>query len=363
MFDLTKENSQYKIVGDRGVCLLCADCLDALTSIKDNSVDAIVTDPPAGIAFMNKDWDKDKGGRDTWIVWLTDVMIECRRVLKPNGKMLVWAIPRTSHWTCKAIEKSGMYIKGKQYFIFGSGFPKSHNISKAIDKKFGAKRDVIGIVNNTYDGSVRDPKKHKSPSELSNIGEWGLNETPHGQPLTKPATKEAKRWDGYGTALKPSTEEWIYATKNENAEESSGFYYGSKAQVKDRNEGIDKEKFLKSVGHNRFDQCKTCGGYILQNPDRPSACKCDEPVRGDNIIKGNHHPTVKSADLMKFLCGNITDEGGIVLDPFMGSGSTGKACLQSGYQFIGIEKEEEYFEIAKARIDYELDKPIQDTLW
>ena len=357
MFDLTRENSRYKIVGDRGVCLLCADCLDVLKGIKGNSVDSIVTDPPAGIAFMGKDWDKDKGGRDAWVGWMAEIMTECGRILKPSGKMLVWAIPRTSHWTCKAIENAGLYIKGKQYFIFGSGFPKSHNISKAIDKKFGAEREIVGVKKLVDGSNARQTAKFTNAS--TNISGMRCG----GNLETLPNTDEAKKWDGWGTALKPSVEEWIYATKNEFGEGVSDFYYGSKVQPKDRNEGIDKKKFSKSIGYNRFDQCGICGGYILQNPNRPSACKCEEPERMDNIIEGNHHPTVKSTDLMRFLCDVVASDDAIVLDPFMGSGSTGKACVRNGCRFVGIEQEREYFEIAKARIEYELDKPIQSTLW
>jgi len=121
------------------------DCLAVLKTLEANSLDAIVTDPPAGIAFMGKEWDEDKGGRTAWMAWMTEVATACLRVLKPGGHALVWALPRTSHWTGAAWEDAGFEVRDKVYHAFGSGFPKSHNISKAIDREAGATREVIGI--------------------------------------------------------------------------------------------------------------------------------------------------------------------------------------------------------------------------
>jgi len=109
--------------------VLNGDCLEVLRGMADNSVDSIVTDPPAGIAFMGKEWDRDKGGRDAWIAWMRSVAAECLRVIKPGGHAFVWAIPRTSHWTGMAWEDAGWQPRDKCYHIFGSGFPKSHNLS------------------------------------------------------------------------------------------------------------------------------------------------------------------------------------------------------------------------------------------
>ena len=120
------------------------DCLEVMKEFEDNSVAACITDPPGGIAFMGKEWDKDKGGREQWITWLSEIMAEVLRVLKPGGMCLVWSIPRTSHWTGMALEDAGFEIRDKIYHLFGSGFPKSLNISKSIDKKNGAIREVVG---------------------------------------------------------------------------------------------------------------------------------------------------------------------------------------------------------------------------
>ena len=119
------------------------DCLAELKRLPDNSIDSVVTDPPAGIGFMGKHWDKDKGGRDKWIDWLAEVMAECKRVVKPGAHIFVWALPRTSHWTATAVENAGFEVRDIVTHLFGSGFPKSHNISKAIDRAAGAEREVV----------------------------------------------------------------------------------------------------------------------------------------------------------------------------------------------------------------------------
>lgn len=112
--------------------IIHSDCLEALRTLPAESVDSLVSDPPAGISFMGRGWDGDKGGRDAWIQWLTEVMRECYRVLKPGAHGLVWAIPRTSHWTATALENAGFEIRDTILHCFGTGFPKSLNINKAL---------------------------------------------------------------------------------------------------------------------------------------------------------------------------------------------------------------------------------------
>ena len=102
--------------------LLQGDCLEVMKGLADNSVDSIVTDPPAGISFMGKAWDHHKGGRDQWIIWTQSVATECNRLLKPGGHALVWAIPRTSHWTATAWENAGFEVRDIITHCFGSGF-------------------------------------------------------------------------------------------------------------------------------------------------------------------------------------------------------------------------------------------------
>lgn len=110
------------------------DSIEILKTIPSNSVDSLVTDPPAGIGLLGLDWDKDKGGRHQWIKWMSEIMTECHRILKPGAHGFVWAIPRTSHWTAMALEDSGFQVKDVITHLFGSGFPKSTAIDKAIDR-------------------------------------------------------------------------------------------------------------------------------------------------------------------------------------------------------------------------------------
>jgi len=173
------------------------DNLPILKTLADNSVDAIVTDPPAGIGFMQRDWDSDKGGRDKWIDWMAEVAAECLRVIKPGGHALVWALPRTSHWTATAWENAGWEPRDRICHIFGSGFPKSANISKQIDRMAGAEREI-----------VRYERHGKTALGVMNDDAWQAQEL---VPYTAPATDAAKQWDGWGTALKPAVEDyWLF---------------------------------------------------------------------------------------------------------------------------------------------------------
>lgn len=255
--------------------LLQGDCRDLLKTLPDASVDAVVTDPPAGIEFMGKDWDNpEKFGttfqahgysdgadrvsapaqrlsvrnpnckkcrkhirgtdgckceepesdedsaffhrqrirqRDGFVAFMQGVMAECFRVLKPGGHALVWALPRTSHWTALAIEDAGFEIRDCVYHVFGSGFPKSLNISKALDKMAGAEREVV------KPGKGFDPEKHKEGQftsiRPSNVGVNTAAFIARIGEVTAPATPEAKEWDGWGTALKPAVECWWLVRK------------------------------------------------------------------------------------------------------------------------------------------------------
>ena len=119
------------------VIVIEGDCLDVMKMFDNDMFDSIVTDPPAGISFMGKKWDHDKGGRNQWIAWMTTVATECLRVIKPGGHALVWSIPRTSHWTATAWEDVGWECRDKIVHVFGSGFPKSLDISKQLDNQNG----------------------------------------------------------------------------------------------------------------------------------------------------------------------------------------------------------------------------------
>lgn len=190
------------------VSLHLGDCLEILKTIEDGSKDAIVTDPPAGIAFMGKHWDTDKGGRDAWIAWLAEVMGEGLRVLKPGGHALVWSLPRTSHWTGMALEDAGFEVRDCLVHLFGSGFPKSLSIDKAIDKAAGAEREVIGM-------KPRNGGGRAAPSHEGWQRPWMQEDGARDKPfqVTAPATPDAQRWQGWGTALKPAAEYWWLCRK------------------------------------------------------------------------------------------------------------------------------------------------------
>ena len=186
--------------------IVCGDNLTVMKMFEDNCIDAIVTDPPAGINFMNRHWDSDKGGRDQWIEWMCGVSKECLRIAKPGAHALVWALPRTSHWTATAWENGGWECREVVNHIFGTGFPKSLNIGKQLDKSAGVEREIIGRDMNAYRPNA--VKAHKD----GQVAEFGLK--PEGSGLiTAPATDAAKQWDDWGTALKPAHENWILLRK------------------------------------------------------------------------------------------------------------------------------------------------------
>lgn len=184
--------------------LIKSDCLFALKTLPENSIDSLITDPPAGISFMGKSWDDNKGGRDQWITWLTEVMVQCMRVMKPGAHGLVWALPRTSHWTATALENAGFEVRDVVTHLFGQGFPKSQNISIQIDKQAGVKGETY--IDETF-------LKRNPTDNTDGVFESGLKDGAEGAIRFKPATDEAKRYSGWGTALKPASEHWVLVRK------------------------------------------------------------------------------------------------------------------------------------------------------
>ena len=540
--------------------LRLGDCLEVLKTIPDNSIDAVITDPPYGLGFMNKEWDSPeklrqltqreadrsaerkaegksptdapfsksvppglaiKGAKEgKWFQdWCELWAAECLRILKPGGHILSFSAPRTYHRMATAFEDAGFEIRDQLMWVFGSGFPKSHNIGKAIDKRGG---ETIGWFgewlrnwreeNNIAQNQISKLFPSKTGGLTGNVANWekGYNLPTNEQfnlicetfnlpfksleeaerefigtdknwgnkgsvPLTGykefDITKGNSEWEGWGTALKPAHEPIVMARKplseksiaenvlkhgtgginidgsridvSENEkikteghirkgnvigdertsvaagqfgdgafvagtdltngrwpaniifdeeagqllDEQSGnrkgfnggggptrfanakggekldtynyykdnggasrFFYCPKAAKKDRNEGLDDfEKKKSGIGSTYAGNQKTSN--ISGNPDRQT-----DP-------KANHHPTVKPTDLMRYLINLITPPNGTILDPFMGSGSTGKAAVRCGVNFIGIEKEQEYMDIASARIEHEKNKPTQQKLF
>ena len=180
--------------------LIANDALDVLPRMESGSFDAMVTDPPAGISFMGKEWDGSKGGRDEWVQAFAAIFSECLRVLKPGAHALIWAIPRTSHWTATALEDAGFEVRDVLTHHFGTGFPKSLDVSKAIDKAIGAKRQVVV---GSRDGYVRKPRA---------TAPGGATRTAV-RTMSTPVTSAAREWEGWGTALKPASEHWILARR------------------------------------------------------------------------------------------------------------------------------------------------------
>ena len=203
--------ASFRTVTGPGYTLIHGDCAAVLATIAPESVDAIVTDPPAGISFMGREWDGDKGGRNQWIAWLADIMRKAIVTLKPGGHALVWALPRTSHWTATAVEDAGFEIRDVGIHLFGTGFPKSLDVSKAIDAALGAERDVSPTVPMMRASAVGSISRNlrcaicEKPRQASDPCRCPRD--------SGPATPDAARFAGVGTALKPAAEHWILARK------------------------------------------------------------------------------------------------------------------------------------------------------
>lgn len=354
--------------------LLHGDCLEQMKTLEDNSVDSIVSDPPYGISFMAKKWDYDVPSVEVWK--------EAMRVLKPGGHALIACGTRTQHRMVVNIEDAGFEIRDVVSWIYGSGFPKSLNISKAIDKAAGAGREVVG-------------KSHNPPTGRSSVtpGIVGTADNSYtSNNITAPATDEAKQWDGWGTALKPACEFFTLcrkplsektiaanvlkwgtgginidgcrvgtsgATKKVNTEEcrdslgkyGDGLNGGTVSK-------IDAGRFPANLIHDGSQEVLE---LFPETKPKESAARffyCPKASKKDRN-EGNNHPTVKPTALMAYLCRLITPTGGVVLDPYMGSGSTGKAAVQEGFSFVGCELDEDYFDIATARVNNEEDLEVR----
>ena len=290
------------------------DCLDVLATLPDNSVDSIVTDPPYGLSFMGKKWDYDVPSVAIWE--------QCLRVLKPGGHLLAFAGTRTQHRMACRIEDAGFEIRDMIAWVYGSGFPKSHNLEG----------------------------DHK----------------------------------GWGTALKPALEPITMARKPFSSTVAANvIQYGTGAINVDgcRVKIDDDDPIHKAVWTSRPSKIGLSSvGFVTSNKDGDRrACETSKGRWPANIIHDgsneaalslksgarffytakagkvdreseNNHPTVKPTMLMAYLCRLITQPGGTILDPFMGSGSTGKAATINGFRFIGIERDPEYHKISEARI-------------
>jgi len=381
--------------------VLHGDCLDKLLELPDNSVDAIVTDPPYGLSFMGKKWDYDVPSVKIWE--------ECLRVLKPGGYLLAFAGTRTQHRMAVRIEDAGFEIRDMIAWVYGSGFPKSLNIGKAVDKLQGNNREVVGISNGA--GKLMEERPwNQNPEYDKNI----------------PVTKDNSEWEGWGTALKPALEPITVARKplSENTvaenvlkwgtgginidgcrveytdgtteEQIRRKYSGSNEgngsvtnnfgvkDIKMTSESTLTGRFPANLIHDGSDEVVelfpntksgsvknstnnfngsnniNIGGGMLSPEnsygDSGSAsrffycAKASKSERNRGVEDGNKHPTVKPLDLMEYLVKLVSKENAIVLDPFAGSGSTLLACKNLNRKYIGIEREEDYIKIINARL-------------
>jgi len=352
--------------------IIHGDCLEKLKELPDNSVDSIVTDPPYGLSFMGKKWDYDVPSEDIWR--------ECFRVLKHGGHLLSFAGTRTQHRMAVRIEDAGFEIRDMIAWVYGSGFPKSHNLKDewqgwgtalkpALEPITVARKPLIGTVaanvlehgtgalniDGCRVGVSSDDPNHRNQldnnsSEKSMFGiggtgclgsgRWpanlihdGSDEVLNGFPVTGPSKVQARNQQERRDQPSKGFE---YARTgvmghNDSGGSAARFFYCAKASKKDRDEGLEDFTPAKTNDGRKFD--------------------ADNAYQRGATLRANVHPTVKPTDLMRYLCRLVTPPNGIVLDPFMGSGSTGKAARLEGFNFIGIEREAEYVEIAKARID------------
>jgi len=449
------------------------DCLNVLKMMAEDEVfvDSIVTDPPYELGFMGRSWDS------TGIAFQKETWELCFKVLKPGGHLLAFSGSRTYHRMAVAIEDAGFEIRDQVMWLYGSGFPKSMNIGKSLDKKLGNEREVVGTLK-----SKQDIRSGNYVGTATDTNEYSR--------IDIPITEGNSEWEGWGTALKPAHEPLVLARKplSEKSvvdnvlkhrtgginidecrvEGNDAKYPDSNPDFRDQgrqskeNMGIDKlsfgqtenvkrkkvvrktrtddsvfnngnssfraegtlyadadprGRFPSNVMHDGSDAVKdifphTKSGKMKQhieggqynvygkmyprdvetigdegsaarffycaktskaernqgldnlptkkassmpgrrNADDMKDSKIDNDVTDRFVTeKKNIHPTVKPIKLMKYLCRLITPKGGTILDPFMGSGSTGMAAKEEKFDFVGIEKEEQYFNIATARIE------------
>lgn len=345
------------------------DCRENLKLLEDNSIDSIVTDPPYELGFMGKKWDS------TGIAYDVDLWRECQRVLKPGGHLLAFGGTRTYHRMACAIEDAGFEIRDQMQWIYGSGFPKSMDISKAIDKQAGAKRKIVGekqpsgmLRNGRTDDEMAD--KWSDQNRKQNF-------------ITVPSTNKAKQWDGWGTALKPANEPIVLARKplSEKTIAENVMKWGTGGlnidgcrvgtEVRNnpqagfiRRGRTDEEVFL-GTDKNRPEGTVEVTGRFPANVilDEEAGRMLNEQQEGASRFfycakaskkergEGNSHPTVKPLSLIKYLITLVTPKGGICLDPFEGSGTHAIACIELGFNYIGFELDKQYCEIANKRLE------------
>ena len=333
--------------------LLKGNCLETLKTLETASVDSIVTDPPYELGFMGKSWD------NSGIAYSQDLWAECLRVLKPGGHLLAFSGSRTYHRMTVAIEDAGFEIRDQIAWISNKTFPKSLNVSKAIDKAAGLLQHEAKAF------TVAGRTDANLPNPVTN-----------GYVPPEPQTVEAQQWQGWGTALKPSLEPICMARKPLIGTVANNVLtYGTGAL------NIDGSKVGTDVRHNPSNSNdgttavtwtqgrETLGRWpsnvIHDGSDEVLAGFTNKAARFFYCAKAsksernagleglpNFHPTVKPLALMRYLIKLVTPPGGIVLDPFLGSGTTAMAAVMEGFDWVGCEMTEDYWPIIEARVEW-----------
>ena len=406
--------------------IIQGDCLEVLKTLEDSSVDSIVTDPPYELGFMGKSWD------NTGIANNKDMWAECLRVLKPGGHLLAFSGTRTYHRMASAIEDAGFEVRDMIEWVYGSGFPKSLNIGKAVK----ALRETGG-------SSPKNLRKSRMGEDYVPTGQEDYRKgRMFSSEIENDNTKEEinNEWKGWGTALKPAHEPICMARKplaektvaenvlkygtgginidesrvgtgakkwsepkggiwsesvdngaklednplgrfpanliHDNSEEvrecfpetktggvgkgkdSKGKFYGGGFHNPETYNGGDSgnaSRYFKSILYypkaSKSERDKGCENFPISRPDTRTSTGMGSFEQKGVLPGRNNHPTVKPIALMEYLIKMITPRGGVVLDPFAGSGSTLVAAKQNGFQYIGIEMTEEYIPIIKARLN------------
>jgi len=417
------------------------DCLEGLKLLDDNSVDAIITDPPYELGFMGKKWDS------TGIAYNVDLWRECLRVLKPGGHLLAFGGTRTYHRMAVAIEDAGFEVRDMLEWIYASGFPKSLNVGKAVDKiapRLGqfdefakhlteqikesgkTQKEIASLFPSKTGGLTGCVWNWANGANVPTVAQWnilkpllnlsddffplierierereviGKMKLPDGHSFAgerytdkngstlKNITKGNSEWEGFGTALKPAHEPIIMARKplSEKTIVENVLKHGTGAIDIDgcripTSETLKEQKVKGSNGGEAYGDYNLDAIYTPSEQGRFPAniiCTDDALNTGKDESRyfsidvwaekhgllqfpkaskkdrgeGNNHPTVKPVHLMSWLVRLVTPKNGLILDPFTGSGTTGVACKKLNRQFVGIEMNKEYCDIANKRLE------------
>jgi DNA modification methylase len=362
-----------------GIQILRGDCRQVMLTIPDASVDSIVTDPPYELGFMGKGWDRSGVANDV------EVWKHALRILKPGGHLLAFGGSRTYHRLACAIEDAGFEIRDKIMWLYGSGFPKSHNIGGGRGTALKPAHETICLARKPLVGTVAGNVLEFGTGAL-NIDacriegrermEYGLatarrsKASVYGEPSESADFDASKgRWPANVIHDGSDEVEEAFAASGEktsgklspahNVKESTGWSGGSRAGRVKREFGGDAgsaSRFFYCAKASKADREDGLGELPLKYrangtkwTDRDYRGECP-PSDENGRKRANHHPTVKPTPLMRYLCLLITPPGGTVLDPFMGSGSTGRGAVLEGFKFIGIEMSDEYADMAELRI-------------